>query len=134
MTVDLNRYTHFVDSVTSDVSKDLDLYIKRLREIQDAGINPTLFNTAASGLAGEAGEFGELKKKINWHGKPITQELLQHLEKELGDVIFYWIMACASLNIDPNDVIKSNVKKLENRYPEGHFSVDRSENRAEGDI
>jgi NTP pyrophosphatase (non-canonical NTP hydrolase) len=134
MTADLSRYDHFVDSVTSDVSKDLDLYIQRLREIQAAGINPTLFNTAATGLAGEAGEFGELNKKINWHGKPITPELMQHLEKELGDVIFYWMMACQALDLDADEVIKKNVAKLQARYPEGHFSVDRSENRAEGDV
>jgi hypothetical protein len=38
------------------------------------------------------------------------------------------------MNLDPNDVIKQNVAKLEARYPEGSFSVDRAENRAEGDV
>lgn len=134
MTADLSRYDHFVDSVTSPVSKDLDLYIARLVELKEAGINPVLFNTAATGLAGEVGEFGELNKKLNWHGKPFTEELHKHLEKELGDIIFYWMMACQALNLDPNDVIKQNVSKLQARYPEGSFSVERAENRAEGDI
>ena len=134
MTADLSRYDHFVESVTSETSTDLELYIARLREMAAAGINPALFNTAATGLSGEAGEFAELNKKINWHGKPITPELMKHLEKELGDVIFYWMMACQSLNLNADDVIKENVEKLQARYPEGQFSVDRSENRAEGDI
>jgi len=75
MTVDLSRYDHFVDSVTSDTSKNLDLFVKRLHELENEGINPSLLI-----------------------------------------------------------VIKENVAKLKARYPEGEFSVERSENRAEGDI
>jgi NTP pyrophosphatase (non-canonical NTP hydrolase) len=134
MTADLSLYSHFVDKVTSEVSQNLDLYVKRLHELQNLGINPVLFNTAVTGLAGEVGEFGELNKKLNWHGKDFTPELHKHLEKELGDIIFYWTMACQALNLDPNEVIKQNVSKLEARYPEGRFSVERAENRAEGDI
>jgi NTP pyrophosphatase (non-canonical NTP hydrolase) len=134
LTADLKRYDHFVDSVTSATSKDLELYITRLRELADQGINPTLLNTAATGLAGESGEFAEIVKKLNWHGKEFTPELHTHMIKELGDIIFYWTMACQALKVDPNDVIKANVVKLEARYPEGTFSVERAENRAEGDI
>jgi NTP pyrophosphatase (non-canonical NTP hydrolase) len=134
LTADLKRYDHFVDSVTSATSKDLELYITRLRELADQGINPTLLNTAATGLAGESGEFAEIVKKLNWHGKEFTPELHTHMIKELGDIIFYWTMACQALKVDPNDVIKTNVSKLEARYPEGTFSVERAENRAEGDI
>lgn len=134
LTADLLRYSHFVDSVTSEVSKNLDLYINRLQELQNHGINPPQLNTAGSGLAGESGEFNEIIKKLNWHGKEFTPEVKDHLEKELGDIIFYWMMACQSLHLDPDEVIKKNVSKLESRYPEGHFSIDRSENRVEGDI
>ena len=134
MTADLSLYGHFVDTVTSDVSKNLDLYVKRLHELENLGINPVLFNTAVTGLAGEAGEFAELNKKLNWHGKPFTEELHTHLAKELGDIIFYWMMACHALKLDPNNVIKQNVDKLQARYPEGKFSVERAENRAEGDV
>jgi NTP pyrophosphatase (non-canonical NTP hydrolase) len=56
------------------------------------------------------------------------------MEKELGDTIFYWMMCCQAMNLDPNEVIKQNVAKLEARYPEGSFSVERAENRAEGDV
>jgi NTP pyrophosphatase (non-canonical NTP hydrolase) len=56
------------------------------------------------------------------------------MEKELGDIIFYWMMCCQSLDLDPNDVIKQNVDKLQARYPEGSFSVERAENRAAGDV
>ena len=39
-----------------------------------------------------------------------------------------------ALNLDPNDVVAENVKKLEARYPGGHFDVYHSENRKEGDL
>lgn len=134
MTADLSRYNHFVDSVTSPVSKDLDLFIERLRELQRAGVNPTQLLTSTTGLAGESGELAEIAKKLNWHGKEFTPELREHMLKELGDIIFYWMMSCQALGADPNDVIKRNVGKLQARYPEGEFSVERAENRAEGDI
>jgi len=134
MTVDLERYSQFVDGCTSPISKDIELFIERLRELDSLGINPTQLLTAGMGLAGESGEFAEIAKKLNWHGKPFTEELHRHLEKELGDIIFYWMMACQALNLDPNDVVKKNVSKLEARYPGGIFSVERSENRAEGDV
>ena len=134
MSVDLTKYDEFVSAVTSPVSKDLDLWIQRLKELQEAGINVSQLMTAATGLGGEAGEFSEIVKKLNWHGKPFTPELHAHLAKELGDVIFYWMMACQALGLDANEVISRNVAKLEARYPGGEFSVERSENRAEGDI
>ena len=133
MTVDLSRYDHFVNSVTSDTSKNLDLFVNRLQDLQSDGINPALLATAATGMAGEGGEFSEIVKKLFWHGKPLTDEVKAHMMKELGDIIFYWTMACQSMNISPDDVIAANVDKLQARYP-GGFSVDRSENRAEGDI
>lgn len=134
MTVDLSRYDHFVDSVTSDTSKDLELWIARLRELSEQGINPALLATGATGLAGESGEFAEIVKKLNWHGKPFTEELHAHMMKELGDIVFYWTMCCQALGIKPEDVVKLNVEKLQARYPEGAFSVERAENRAEGDV
>ena len=31
--------------------------------------------------------------------------------------MWYWINACLMLNLDPNEVIAENVRKLEARYP-----------------
>lgn len=134
MTADLSRYDHFVESVTSETSTNLDMWVNRLHDLQNAGINPALLMTGSTGLAGESGEFSEIVKKLNWHGKDLTPEVHAHMKKELGDVIFYWTMCCQALDLDPNDVIKANVDKLQARYPEGAFSVDRAENRKDGDI
>ena len=64
----------------------------------------------------------------------VSDENVYHLKRELGDIIWYWINACRALNIDPNDVIAENVKKLESRYPGGSFDAFYSENRQDGDL
>ena len=56
------------------------------------------------------------------------------MKRELGDIMWYWTNACRALELDPNDVIAENVKKLESRYPHGEFDVHYSENRQEGDL
>jgi NTP pyrophosphatase (non-canonical NTP hydrolase) len=142
MTVDLNRYSQFVNAVTSMPSKDLTTFINRLDELDgnyDNGehgpdINVPLLITAALGLAAETGEFCEIPKKIYFQGKPLTEENVFHMKRELGDIMWYWINACRALGLDPNDVIEENVNKLKSRYPGGEFDVHQSENRQIGDI
>ncbi len=40
------------------------------------------------------------------------------MKRELGDIMWYWTTACASLGLDPFEVISENQKKLEARYGE----------------
>ena len=136
--IDLNRYKDFVAEVTSDPSNSLTAFIDRCDEldVNEPGpqINVPLLLTSALGLASETGEFCEIPKKMFFQGKPLTDENLFHMKRELGDVLWYWINACRALNLDPNDVIAENVKKLESRYPGGMFNIYDSENRKVGDI
>ena len=142
MTVDLNRYSLFVNAVTSMPSKDLTTFMSRLDELDGnyedgehgPDINVPLLLTAALGLAAETGEFCEIPKKIYFQGKPLTEENVFHMKRELGDIMWYWINACRALGLDPNDVIEENVNKLKSRYPGGEFDVHQSENRQTGDI
>jgi NTP pyrophosphatase (non-canonical NTP hydrolase) len=142
--IDLNKYTEFVEAITSKESNDLTSFMNSLDAL-DANydsttgmhgpdINVPLFITCAMGMCGEAGEFSEIAKKVIFHRKPFTSETYAHAVKELGDVIWYWTNACRALGIDPNDVIALNVSKLEARYPGGTFSAAASETRAVGDI
>lgn len=144
MNIDLNKYTEFVEAVTSQASNDLTTFINRLDQVDanfngPAGvygpdINVPLLITACFGLAAEAGEFIEVPKKILFQGKPLDEAAHFHMVRELGDVMWYWINACRALNVDPNTVIQENIKKLESRYPGGSFDAHYSENRKEGDI
>lgn len=144
MTVDLLRYQEFVAAVTSKPSNDLTTFMDRLDQLdgnwdveaQGHGpdINVPLLMTAALGLAAETGEFCEIPKKIFFQGKPLNEENVFHMKRELGDIIWYWINACRALGLNPNDVIEENVNKLKARYPGGEFDVHYSENRSQGDL
>jgi NTP pyrophosphatase (non-canonical NTP hydrolase) len=135
--IDLNRYSKFVEQVTSEASNSLSVFTGRVQELAanhiiNSGapeVNVPLLITSAMGMAAEAGEFSEVPKKLLFHGKPLTEEVLLHMKKELGDVIWYWTNACRALNLDPNDVIEENIKKLESRYPGGRFDAHYSEHR-----
>ena len=134
--VDLNKYKDFVEAVTSKESNNYDHLHKRILELShgEPVINPALLLTAGIGLASEGGEFNEIVKKMFFQGKPLNEENVFHMKRELGDIAWYWINACRALNLDPNEVIAENVKKLEARYPGGSFDVHYSENRKAGDL
>ena len=134
MTIDFDKYSLFVDAVTSDSSKDFVYLAVRWVELDGKGANIERLTTAGVGLAAESGEFLEIVKKMVFQGKPWNDANREHLIVELGDVMWYVAQACMALDISFDEVIKRNVKKLENRYPGGKFDVTNSEIRAEGDI
>ncbi len=131
--VDLNKYRDFVAEVTSDASNDLETMIARLRELNEV-VNIALLMTGSTGVAAEGGEFAEIVKKCVFQGKPMNDETIFHMKRELGDIAWYWVNACRAIGIDPNEVITENVRKLEARYPGGQFDVQYSENRKIGDL
>ena len=134
--VDLNQYTKFVENVTSKESNTYDHMRRRMDELSgdNLGYNFSLLMTAAIGMSAECGEFNEIPKKIIFQGKPFTEENVFHMKRELGDIMWYWVNACRALQLDPNDVIAENVRKLEARYSGGAFDVYKSENRKDGDL
>ena len=73
-------------------------------------------------------------KKIIFQGKPVNEENLFHLKRELGDIMWYVAQACIGLDISLDEVMEMNVEKLVARYPGGSFDVHYSENRKEGDL
>lgn len=148
MNIDLNKYQEFVEAVTSEPSHDLTAFINRLDKLDGnyetygpngeymhgPDINVPLLLCGAIGLGSETGEFQEIVKKCVFQGKPLNEDTKFHMKRELGDIMWYWINACRSLNLDPNDVIAENVTKLKARYPGGEFDPFYSENRKEGDL
>lgn len=133
-TVDLNKYKDFVEQVTSEESNNTLSMAARIEELSASGINPSLLLTGAIGIASEGGEFAEIVKKCVFQGKPMDEQTVFHAKRELGDIMWYWINSCRALGLDPNEVVKENVSKLESRYPGGAFDVHYSENRQDGDL
>ena len=134
MSVDPTKYIQFVDEVTSKPSKDHEAFVYRIQELEGQGFPSERLLTASVGMCAEAGEFTEIVKKIIFQGKPVNEENLFHLKRELGDIMWYVAQACIGLDISLDEVLAMNVEKLKARYPGGDFDVHYSENRKEGDL
>ena len=134
MTVDFEKYTEFVDAVTSNESKSSESFSVRLRDLYSEGLPVERLLTAAVGMSAESGEFIEVVKKMIFQGKPVNEENLFHLKRELGDVMWYVAQACMALDTSFDEIVEMNVDKLKARYPGGEFDVHKSENRKEGDL
>jgi NTP pyrophosphatase (non-canonical NTP hydrolase) len=133
MTIDFSRYEHFVDAVTSDASKDFVALADRLVELDGKGANIERLLTAGVGINAEGGEFLEIVKKMVFQGKPWNDDNREHLIIELGDLLWYVAQATQALGVSFEEVIETNVKKLEKRYPGGQFDIYYSEHRAADD-
>ena len=126
-------YTRFVDEVTSDASRDAQALSDSLDVIDGFGVSPERVLTAAIGISAEGGEFAEIVKKCIFQGKPMDDDAQYHMKRELGDIMWYIAQACIALGVSLEDVLDTNIQKLEARYPDG-FEAFRSEHRKEGDI
>ena len=130
----INDYAKFVDSTTSDQSKNFLAFIGSTSDLEaQDNINVPRVLTAAIGMLAESGEFTEILKKMVFQGKEFNEDNRFHMKRELGDILWYWIQGCIALGYTPDEVMDENIKKLEARYPNG-FEVARSEKRAVGDI
>lgn len=135
MSIKLEDYQEFAISTASDESKDFDSLIVRLYQLHNNNLAVSIpeLLTGAAGLSSEGGEFNEIVKKLVFQGKPLTEDVVYHLKRELGDIAWYFAQACTALDISIEEVLIMNVEKLSARYPQG-FEIIKSEIRKEGDI
>ncbi len=82
---------------------------------------------SALGLAGEAGEFANLVKKMTAHGHEFDPGSLMD---ELGDVLWYLAEAATASGLSLESIAHHNVEKLIKRYPDG-FSEEMSIKRTD---
>ena len=129
----LEQYVRFVDTVSSDPTKDTNNMIDCIGIMEEQGVNVSRLLTASIGLSGEVGEFNDIVKKVLFQGKEVDEDTIRHLRSELGDICWYMAQACMALNTSFEEVIDMNIAKLSDRYP-GGFDALRSASRKEGDI
>ncbi|MGB2101824.1 MAG: MazG nucleotide pyrophosphohydrolase domain-containing protein, partial [Gammaproteobacteria bacterium] len=97
-----STYGDFVEKVTSEPSIDLDALKQSFDDVENSSeIKSARLLTAALGLGSETGEFVEIVKKMFLQGKPPSEDNIFHMKRELGDIMWYWTTACASLDLDP---------------------------------
>jgi NTP pyrophosphatase (non-canonical NTP hydrolase) len=133
-TIDSKKYIEFVKQTTSPASSDVNVLIDRIKELDDEGVKLTHLLTFALGASAEMGEAVEIIKKCLLQGKPFNDDAKKHIVSEISDVSWYIAQFCIAMDVSFEDIMEINYKKLSARYPEGTFSVYRSENRKEGDI
>jgi NTP pyrophosphatase (non-canonical NTP hydrolase) len=98
---------------------DIDEYSAAAQEfaVYDPNLDPFY---PAFGLAGEVGEVMEhIKKMLRDDDGALTEERQSALEKELGDVAWYWQQMCTVLGLQPSLVLKMNLDKLYDRKNRG---------------
>ena len=123
----------FVDDVTSEATRDCDVFLDRIEELQDGDMvwsQPQRLLTGAIGICSEGGELLDIVKKIFFQGKEPSEELRNKVKNELGDVMWYVQQVLITMEWDLEEVLAENTKKLSGRYPEG-FDVDKSESRSD---
>lgn len=84
---------------------------------------------ALHGMVGEIGELHSIYQK-EYQGHDVD---LEHIEKELGDLLWFIAEYCTACELELEDIMQKNIDKLRARYPEG-FEYEKSLNRKEGDI
>jgi len=133
-TIEPNKYIEFVRQTTSPASSNFAALLARLTELETQDADVSRLMTAALGMSAECGELVEIIKKILLQGKSYNEDNIIHMKKEAGDVLWYMSQLCIALDTSFEELMEINYQKLSARYPEGTFSVYKSENRAEGDL
>lgn len=132
--IDNDKYIDFVRQTTSSASSDFTALMARMTELESEGIKLTHLLTFALGASAEIGEAVEIIKKCLLQGKPFDEKAKEHLILECSDCMWYFAQLCIAMDVSFEDIMQKNYEKLSARYPEGTFSVYRSENRRDGDI
>lgn len=104
-------FTEYRNFVLVGADKKADSVFKSVEEHHKA--------LGAIGLAGEAGEVLDLFKKKFFHTKEPT-DYRDKLVKEMGDILWYFILKLAAEGIRLDEVVHENMSKLVKRYPERH--------------
>ena len=125
----INRSTVEMQKAYSDFVNALNKPGEEIIE-QTTPINAQL-NHMSMLLAGETGELIDAIKKHTIYGKPLD---FVNVIEELGDIEFALEALRQLLSIHRDEVIAHNVEKLTTRYPEGHFSNEAAQARADKQI
>ena len=77
-------------------------------------------------LTSESGEVASEVKRFFAYNKSLD---IGHIKEELGDVLWGIALMCDTLGIELEDVMRSNILKLEARYPDLCFKEEHALNR-----
>lgn len=106
---------------------DANEYQKKAMEYLNNKLNTSeILEEGLLGLCSEAGEAAGAFKKMQFQGHGYTK---RDIVIELGDVAWYLAETAYALGYSLSEILRLNLTKLETRYPEGNFTIERSINR-----
>lgn len=96
----------------------LDAFDYFVRDMLMKGAKDDPIRYGAIGLSSESGEVLDRIKKVFYHRDQVefSDDDLEYLKLELGDVLWYWMCTVSALGFDPVNVIEANVDKLCKRH------------------
>jgi len=80
---------------------------------------------ACLGLQTETAELTDMIKKHIFYGREIDKV---HVIEEMGDIMWYYALVIDTLDLDFNELLGKNIKKLRARY-KGGFTETQAKNR-----
>lgn len=80
------------------------------------------------GVSGEAGELLDAIKKYTMYQKELD---LVNVIEEIGDIYFYLQGIEAELGLTREEILRTNIVKLNERYSEGRYSNEQAKYRAD---
>ncbi len=101
-------------------------------ESSHANVAPKLANSlrlthAILGLSSEVGELADSFKKHCYYGQDLD---VDNIFEELGDCLWYIALACDAMGFEMKGVMRANIRKLQERYPDKFKEVlAKEENR-----
>ena len=108
-----------------------------INEYKEQALKTAVYGYSDYPLAALAEEVGEVMGKLAKFGRknnlalhqviecaadPYTDDqkkLREEVSKEMGDVIWQWVNLCHELNLNPAQVMKDNIDKLQGRQERG---------------
>ena len=85
---------------------------------------------AALGLSTELGELIDPIKRHVIYGKPLSEDMIINMREELGDALWYVAILCRVFGWSLEGIMRDNVAKLLQRYPE-KFTPEDAQRRAD---
>ena len=104
--------------------------LSAIRTAKMFGHQATDLTHAALGIATEGGEFTTEVKRAAIYDKPVTQEMVDHMVEELGDLLWYIALAAEHLSVPLNTIAQRNIDKLAKRFPQSYTNT-AAESRAD---